>query len=128
MEPHESISLPDGLKSLHDMTEIADNWVALDLGGRLLEFALKLEAVNGGSMVTQARKRDCFDNPKAVQLALEVAATPSKRTEVELERARVWIERAIHDVATRLPKGQRECVIGISALNVDARFVPSRDR
>ena len=108
MGSHESIYLPVGLKSLQDVTEIADDRVALDFGGELLESALRLFDSNCGSLRTAVRKCDCYDNPKAVLRALEVAARPSNRAEGELKRARVWIERAIPQVAARLEKGQRE--------------------
>lgn len=125
MESHESISLPFGLQSLQSVTKIADHGDALDLGGRLLEFALRLYDASRSPLGTAVRKCDCFDNHKAVLLALEVAARPSNRAEGELKSARVWIERATYQVAARLPKGQRECVIGISALDVEARFLPN---
>lgn len=128
MESHGPIYLPVGLKSLQDVSEIADERVALDFGKKLLEFALRLFDANCGSLGTTVRKCDCFDNPKAVLLALEVAARPSNRAEAELKRTRVWIERAIPQVAARLEKGQRDCVMGIPTFNIDVRSTPRGSR
>jgi hypothetical protein len=128
MESHGSIYLPVGLKSLQDVTEIPDDRVALDFGGELLEFALRLFDANCGSLGTAVRKCDCFDNPNAVLKALEVVARPTNRAESELKRARVWIERAIPQVAARLEKGQRECVMGIPTLDIDVRFISRRSQ